>query len=383
MSTQRDYYEILNLSKTASADDIKRSYRKLAMKYHPDRNPDNAEAESKFKELAEAYEVLSDDKKRSRYDQYGHAGLQGSAGHDFSSMDAGDIFNMFGDIFGDMFGGGGGGRGRGRGGRRAHRGYDLQTETQITLEQVLSGTEREIEFVRQDVCTHCNGSGGKPGSSPVSCVTCGGQGQVQQAGLGGMFRMVVTCPACNGAGKKFAENCHKCKGGGKEPKKRVINIKIPAGIEDGQAIRVQGEGEPGESGGPRGDLHVVVRISEHKIFDREGDHIVLHMPVSFTQAALGAVVKVPTLEGKSYELTIKAGTQHGEVFRVNGMGLPNLRSSRRGDLGIVLKIEIPNKLTAAQRELLMKYAETEHFDVMPDNKSFWGKIKDHFDTFGN
>ncbi|HAI13093.1 MAG TPA: molecular chaperone DnaJ [Phycisphaerales bacterium] len=385
MATQRDYYEILGIGKTASQDDIKRSYRKLAMKFHPDRNPDNKEAEEKFKEAAEAYEVLSDDQKRARYDQYGHAGLRGSAGHDFNSMNANDIFDMFGDIFGDMFGGGGGGRGRGRGGggRRPQRGYDLQTETEITLEQVLSGTEREIEFVRKDLCTSCNGTGGKAGTDPITCVTCGGVGQVQQAGLGGMFRMVTTCPACSGAGKKYAENCPKCRGTGHEPKKRVINVKIPAGIHDGQAIRVSGEGEPGENGGPRGDLHVVVRIAEHNLFDRENDHLVLHMPVSFSQAALGAIVKVPTLEGESHELTIKAGTQHGEVFRVPGMGLPNLRSNRRGDLGIVLKIEIPSKLTSEQRELLTKYAETEHFDVMPENQSFWGKIKDYFESFGN
>ncbi|MAX24115.1 MAG: molecular chaperone DnaJ [Phycisphaeraceae bacterium] len=384
MATQRDYYEILGVNKQASQDEIKRSYRKLAMKYHPDRNPDNKEAEDKFKEAAEAYEVLMDDQKRARYDQYGHAGLRGQAGHDFGSMNANDIFDMFGDIFGDMFGGGGGrSGGRGRGGRRAQRGYDLQTETEVTLEQVLSGTEREIEFVRKDHCSECKGTGGKPGTDPVTCVTCGGVGQVQQAGLGGMFRMVTTCPACNGAGKKYAENCPKCKGSGTEPKKRVINVKIPAGIHDGQAIRVSGEGEPGENGGPRGDLHVVIRIADHKLFSRENDHIVMHMPVSFSQAALGAVVKVPTLEGESHELHIKAGTQHGEVFRVSGKGLPNLRSGRRGDMGIVLEIEIPSKLTSEQRELLVKYAETEHFDVMPENKSFWGKIKDYFDSFGN
>jgi len=379
MASTRDYYEILGISKSATADEIKRSYRKLAMKFHPDRNPDNKEAESKFKEAAEAYEVLADAQKRARYDQYGHAGLRGSAGHDFSNMDAGDIFNMFGDIFGDMFGGagGGGGRGRGGGGHRAQRGYDLQTETEITLEEVLKGTDREIDFVRQDTCTHCNGSGGKPGSDPVTCVTCGGAGQVQQAGLGGMFRMVVTCPACSGAGKKFVDHCPKCKGNGKEPKKRVINVKIPAGIHDGQAIRVGGEGEPGENGGPRGDLHVVIRLAEHNLFTREDDHIVMHMPVSFAQAALGAIVKVPTLDGESHELHIKAGTQHGEIFRINGKGLPNLRSGRRGDLGIVLQIEIPTKLTSSQRELLTKYAETEHFDVMPENKSFWGKIKEY------
>ncbi len=375
MATQRDYYEILGLDQAASNDQIKRSYRKLAMKYHPDRNPGDKEAEGNFKDAAKAYEVLSDPQKRQRYDQYGHAGLQGQTGHDFSNMNAGDIFSMFDDIFGDMFGGGGRQRGQQR--QRAQRGYDLQTETEITLEEVLSGIEREIEFVRQNTCANCKGSGGKPGTDPVTCVTCGGNGQVQQAGLGGMFRMVTTCPACQGQGKKHAHPCPSCKGSGQTPKKRVINIKIPAGIHDGQAIRVQGEGEPGARGGPSGDLHVIVRIADHNLFTREEDHIVLHMPVSFAQATLGAVVKVPTLNGQTHELTIKPGTQHGEVFRIDGQGLPNLRSGRRGDLGIVLEIEIPSKLTEEQRELLLQYAKTEHFDVMPQNQSFWGKIKDY------
>ncbi len=373
MATQRDYYEILSIERTASGDDIKRAYRKLAMKYHPDRNPGNAEAELKFKEAAEAYEVLSDTSKRQRYDQFGHAGMRGQAGHDFSHMHAEDIFSMFGDIFGNSFGGGGRGR---RGGNRPTQGYSLETQTEITLEEVLAGTEKEIEFTRQDLCDKCKGSGLKPGASPGTCITCAGTGQVQQAGLGGMFRMVTTCPACQGSGKTVAQadRCTGCSGSGKQPLKRKLSVKIPAGIHDGQAIRVGGEGEPGDRGGPRGDLHVVIRIAEHDLFTREDDHLVMRMPVSFAQAALGAKVKVPTLDGET-EITIKPGTQHGELFHVHGQGLPNLRSKRRGDLVAVMLIEVPKKLTSKQSALLREYAATENHDVLPENKSFWEKIK--------
>jgi molecular chaperone DnaJ len=370
MATTRDYYEILGLERDASADDIKRAYRKLAMKHHPDRNEGSKEAEQKFREAAEAYEVLSDDEKRQRYDRYGHEGLRGTSGHNFSHMDVGDIFSMFENVFGEgMFGG----RGRG-GGRRAARGYDLETETVITLEDVLRGVEREVEFVRQDICDACEGTGGKPGTQPVACVTCGGVGKVQQTGLGGMFRMVTTCPACGGAGKTYKDRCPSCKGSGRKSKKRVLNVRIPPGIHDGQAIRVTGEGEPGGNGGPRGDLHVVVRVRQHNVFTREDDHVVLQMPVGFAQAALGATVKVPTLDGQE-ELTIKPGTQHGTLFRLQGKGLPNLRSGRRGDLAVLVKIEIPTRLTDAQEKLLREYAQSEKMDVMPESKTFWDKIK--------
>jgi len=375
MATQRDYYEILCVERTASGEEIKRSYRKLAMKYHPDRNPGDTDAEAKFKECAEAYEVLSDQAKRQRYDQYGHAGLRGQTGHDFSHMHAEDIFSMFGDIFGDAFGG------QRRRRNRRSRGYSLETQTEITLHEVLTGVEKQIEFTRQDICETCKGNGLRGGASPVACVTCGGVGQVQQAGLGGMFRMVTTCPACQGSGKTIVETdrCRTCKGSGKQPLKRKLSVKIPAGIHDGQAVRIPGEGEPGEpltgGGGPRGDLHVVVRVAEHDLFEREDDHLVMRMPVSFSQAALGAKVTVPTLEGET-TLTIKPGTQHGEVYRVRGQGLPNLHGHGRGDLVAVLLIEVPKKLTSKQETLLREYAETEDHDVLPANKSFWEKIKE-------
>jgi molecular chaperone DnaJ len=375
MPTQRDYYEVLGLGREAGADDIKRAYRKLAMKYHPDRNPGDAEAEAKFKEAAEAYEVLSNAEKRQRYDKFGHAGLKGQAGHDFSHMDAGDIFSMFEDIFG---GGGGpfGGSRRRRGRSGPQRGYDLQTQAEVTLEEVDSGVEREIEFTRQDLCGSCKGSGAAPGAEPITCVSCGGAGQVAQSGLGGMFRMVTTCPNCGGAGKVVKDKCKTCGGDGRQPKKRVLKVKVPAGIHDGQAIRVPGEGEPGALGGPHGDLHVVVRVKEHELFTREDDHLILKMPISFTQAALGATLKVPTING-THEITIKPGSQHGDILRATGKGLPNLRGGRNGDLAILLLIEVPTKLTDRQEELLREYAETEDREVMPHSDGFWKKIKSY------
>jgi molecular chaperone DnaJ len=369
MATQRDYYEILSVERTASGDVIKRQYRKLAMKYHPDRNPGDAEAESRFKECAEAYEVLSDQDKRQRYDQFGHAGLKGSAGHDFSHMDAGDIFSMFDEIFG------GGRRASGRRGPGgASRGYDLETQTQITLEEAFRGTEVEIEFTRKDLCGTCGGTGGKPGTEPSTCTMCGGAGQVQQAGLGGMFRMVNTCPNCSGSGKVYLEKCGTCRGSGRVAKKRELSVRVPAGIRDGQAIRVGGEGEPGTGGGPHGDLHVVVRVAEHELFTREDDHLIMKMPVSFSQAALGTTVSVATLDGET-ELTIKPGTQHGELFRIRGKGMPSLRGGSRGDLIVALLLEVPTKLTGKQKELLRAYAESENHEVLPENKGFWEKIK--------
>jgi molecular chaperone DnaJ len=382
MPTTRDYYEILSVEKTADGEEIRRAYRRLAMKYHPDRNPGDAEAEVKFKECAEAYEVLSDDQKRKLYDQYGHEGLRGrgAAAHDFSRMDVTDIFSMFNDIFaGGGFGGFGGGGGGRRGG--VPRGFDLETEVQISLEDVNTGTQRDVEFTRLDVCEVCTGSGAKPGTKPIKCPTCGGQGRVQQTGLGGMFRMVTACPACHGRGQVVKEFCEACRGKGRVPKKRTLTVKVPAGIMDGQAIRVQAEGEPpppevSQAGeGVRGDLHVLVRVEQHEMYHREGDHLVLEMPIGFSQASLGAEIRVPTLEGPAM-LKVPKGTQFGANFRIKEKGLPNLRSGRKGDLVVVVKIEIPRKLTAKQEKLLREFAETEDAAVLPESQGFLKKVSD-------
>lgn len=384
MPSTRDYYEILGVTKTADGEEIKRAYRRLAMKHHPDRNPGDAEAEKAFKDAAAAYEVLSDDQKRKIYDQYGHEGLKGGGGpapHDFSRMNPEDIFSMFNDIFGQSNMGGGGGRSRGPG--RA-RGFDLETEVQISLEDVFSGCERDVEFTRLDICETCTGSGSKPGSKPVSCTTCGGHGKVQQTGLGGMFRMVTTCPACAGRGQVIKDFCPACRGKGRVPKTRKIAVRVPPGISDGQAVRVKGEGEPpgpedsaGGAGGMRGDLHVVVRIAEHSVFQREGNHLLLQMPVSFARAALGAEIEVPTIDGKREKLTIPKATQHGALFRIERVGLPDLRSpTQRGDMVVMVKIEIPKKLNKDQEKLLRDFAATENETIMPESQGFWRKLKE-------
>jgi molecular chaperone DnaJ len=369
---KRDYYEVLSVSKTASSDEIKRSYRKLAMRYHPDRNAGEgrAEAEAKFKECSEAYEVLSDDAKRQRYDQYGHAGV--SANHDYSHMDTSDIFSMFEDIFGGM--GGRSGKGAARG---ATRGFDLEVQVELTLAEIASGAEKTIEFEKQDLCDTCKGTGAKPGSSPVVCVQCGGQGRVAQQGFGGMFRMVTTCPNCRGRGTVVKDHCPSCRGSGRQQKKRAVTIKIPGGVHEGQAVRVVGEGEAGEPGARPGDLHCYITVKPHPIFTRHNNDLVCQLPISFTQAALGAQIDVPTLKG-SEKLDIPQGSQHGEVFKLRGKGLPDHRSNRIGDELVQILIEIPKKLNDRQRELLREFSESEDDKVMPQRKGFMDKLKEVF-----
>ncbi len=379
MPTTRDYYEVLGVPKDASVDDIKRAYRRLALKHHPDRNPGDSTAEGKFKEAAEAYEVLSNAERRQTYDRFGHAGLRGHPGHDFNSMNVEDIFSMFDEIFQGAFGGGRSRRG-GRGG--VPRGLDHETEVEITLEEVAAGAARDVEFRRLDVCGACSGSGAKPGSGPVSCATCGGVGQVDQVGLGGMFRMRSLCPQCRGRGTIVRDKCEGCRGNGRVPVERKLSVKIPAGVHDGQAVRVTGEGEPpppelsprGE--GIRGDLHVVVRVAEHARFERDGDHLLVAQPVAFSQAALGAALELETLDGTAAAVAVPAGTQHGAILKVKDLGLPNLRSGRRGDLVVIVQLVVPRTLTDEQRQLLEQLARTEELDVGAANPSLWAKIKD-------
>jgi molecular chaperone DnaJ len=375
MPQTRCYYEILSVERSASQDDIKRAYRRLAMKWHPDRNPDNPEAEGEFKACTEAYEVLSDPERRGLYDRHGHAGLRQNPGHDFRSMHVNDIFSMFNDIFGGM--GGGGGRAQ----RGPARGYDLETELEIELEDAFKGCEREVEFKRLDVCEPCGGSGAKPGSTPAQCPTCGGQGQVAQTGFGGMFRMVTTCPECRGRRTVIKDKCEKCRGQGRVSTRRKLGVRVPAGIGDRQIIRLSGEGEPPppeaspEGKGQRGDLHVVVNVAEHERFvERRGADLIAVQPMAFAQAALGATVKFDGIDGSTLDLEIPAGSQHGDVVVLERAGMTELQSKDRGDLHVVLQLVVPKKLSDDQRRLLAEYAKTEKLDVRDDGKSFWKKI---------
>ena len=374
---KRDYYEVLGVGKNASADDIKRAYRRMAMKYHPDKNPDDKEAEAKFKECAEAYEVLSDPEKRRRYDQFGHEGLRGIGMRDYTHMRWQDIGSIFEDIFGfdeffgDIFGT------RSRRARRAGptRGYDLETSVELTLNNIAKGAEKTIEFARQDICPECNGTACAKGTTPGRCPTCGGTGRVARGG--GFFQMVSTCRQCGGSGQVITNPCRKCKGTARVPKKRIVNIKIPAGVHEGQGVRVADEGEPGRGGGPRGDLYCYVRIKPHEFLQRDGNNLVAVVPISFTQAALGATIDVPSLDGTK-RLKIPPSTQYGSIFRIKGQGLPDVRTGRCGDELVQITIETPTKLNVKQQQLLREFAKTENKSVCPKSKSFFEKLKKYF-----
>jgi len=374
---KRDYYEVLGVGKNASADEIKRAYRRMAMKYHPDKNPDNKEAEAKFKECAEAYEVLSDPEKRRRYDQFGHEGLRGIGMRDYTHMRWQDIGSIFEDIFGfddffaDIFGT------RSRRARRTGptRGYDLETSVELTLNDIAKGVEKTIEFTRQDICPECGGTACAKGATPGRCPTCNGTGQVARGG--GFFQMVSTCRQCGGSGQIITNPCKKCKGTGRIPKKRVVNIKIPRGVHEGQGVRAANEGEPGRGGGPRGNLYCYVRIKPHEFLQRDGSNLIAVVPISFTQAALGATIDVPSLNG-SKQLKIPPGTQYGSTFRIRGQGLPNMRTGRTGDQLVQIAIETPAKLNAKQQELLREFAKTENKRVQPQSKRFFEKLKKYF-----
>lgn len=375
---KRDYYEVLSVDKKASADDIKRSYRRMAMKYHPDKNPDNKEAEDKFKECAEAYEVLSNTEKRQKYDQFGHDGLRGMGMRDYQHMNWQDI----GSVFNDIFGGGGGfgdifGRGRNRAAaaNAPARGYDLETFVTLTLQEVANGTEKTIEFTRQDLCSECGGNGQEKGSSPQKCPVCKGAGQTAQNS--GFFQMISTCRQCGGTGQVITNPCKKCKGSGRISKKREVSIKIPAGVHEGQGIRVASEGEPGKNGGPRGDLYCYIQIKPHEFLERDGNNLIAVVPVSFTQAALGATIEVPSLDG-TRQLSIPAGTQFGNVFRIKGQGLPDIRTKRVSDEFVHITIETPVKLSQEQKDMLRDFAKTENKNVSPKSSGFFDSLKKYF-----
>src|SRR6266480_1009172 len=376
-TTKRDYYEVLGVARGAPEDEIKRAYRKLAVKFHPDKNPDDPHAEEKFKELGEAYDVLIDVDKRAAYDRFGHAAFsQGAAGFGGGFHDPFDIFREVfgggsGGIFESFFGGGGGG---GRAEER-QRGSDLRYDMQITLEEAAFGTEKEIEIRKLDTCDQCNGSGAEPGSRSINCPTCGGRGQVISSR--GFFQVSQTCPRCRGVGQIIEKPCRVCNGEGRVENTTRIKLKIPAGISDGSRLRTSGNGEAGIRGGASGDLYVVIHIKEHVIFQRDEDNLFCEVPIAFTVAALGGEIAVPTLEGKA-NLKVPAGTQSGQVFKLRGKGIVNINGRDRGDLLARLLVEVPSRLNSEQRQKLEEFSALCGDENTPLRKGFFDRAKDFF-----
>lgn len=364
--TQRDYYEVLNVDRGASGEDIKKAYRKLAMQYHPDRNPDNSEAEAKFKEAAEAYDILRDPDKRGRYDRFGHAGFTGQGG--FQSNE--DIFSHFGDIFGDLFGFSMGGAARGRR-NRPQQGPDLRYNLNITFRQAALGDNVTIKIPRHATCPDCKGSRAAPGTSPESCRQCQGTGQVRHNQ--GFFQLSIPCPACRGQGETISSPCPRCKAAGKIQEMRELSVRIPAGVDSGNRLRVRGEGEGGSNGGPNGDLYVVLHVEHDATFSREGQNLLVTCEVSFTQAALGAKVEVSTLESP-LTIDIPKGTQHGEIFRISGKGLPFPGRNATGDLLVEIKVLTPTRLNSRQEELLREFEEIEGQKTLSKAKKIIKKV---------
>jgi len=373
---KRDYYESLGVGREATAGDIKSAYRREALKHHPDRNPGDREAEQKFKEAAEAYEILSDQGKRQRYDRFGHEGLRSSGNsRGFSSVE--DIFSAFGDIFGgggsvfeDLFGFSGGSRGGG-----GRRGASLRCEVRLNFDEMAHGAEKTIRLKRAEACETCAGSGARPGTSPRTCAYCGGHGEIQQSQ--GFFAIRTTCPRCRGEGKMIEDPCNDCSGHGRVSRTREISVKIPAGIEDGTRIRMTGEGEAGDRNGQAGDLYVEVYVSRHPLFEREGMDLICEVPITFSQATLGANVMVPGID-RQEEIEVHRGTQSGSMFRLRGRGLPDVHGRGQGDLLVRAVVETPKRLSSRQEELLREFAETEEVSVSPRRKSFFEKVKDLF-----
>jgi molecular chaperone DnaJ len=371
LAHKRDYYDVLGVSRNATADELKKAYRKLAMKYHPDRNPGDKAAEDQFKEASEAYQVLSEPERRAQYDRFGHAAFEqggGFGGFDFSTAGFEDIFS---DIFGDFFG-----ASRGRGRSRVQRGEDLRYDLEIRFEEAVFGTERVINVPRLASCEACSGRGTKGGSARTTCGACRGSGQLrfQQ----GFFTIAKTCGQCAGQGTVVKDPCRPCNGSGVTEKTQALNIKIPGGVDTGSRLKLRGEGEAGRSGGPAGDLYVVINVQQHPLFTRQDNDIVCEMPISFPQAALGAEIEVPTVEGK-FKMKVAPGTQSGAVLRLRGKGARDLRGSGRGDQLVRVVVETPRKLTTRQREILEEFARSSGEEVNPLTKGFFDKVKEIFD----
>ncbi|HEV2697354.1 MAG TPA: molecular chaperone DnaJ [Terriglobales bacterium] len=372
-SVKRDYYEILGVQRGATEQEIKSAYRKLALQFHPDRNPNNPDAEEKFKECSEAYAILADSEKREMYNRFGHAGV--GAGAPGGGFDA-SVFQDFGDIFGEFFGFGdlfGGGRSGGR--TRAQRGADLREDITIEFEEAAFGVEKQITYRKHELCEKCNGSGSAQGKAPASCRTCGGRGQVRYQQ--GFFSIARTCPTCHGAGSVISDPCANCRGEGRVVQQKTIDAKIPAGVEDGTRIRFTGMGEAGVHGGPAGDLYLVLRVKQHAFFERQGNDLYCVVPISYTQAAVGTEIQVPTLEGEQ-TLKIPEGTQSGTVLKLRGKGVPVLNGHGKGNLFVEVRVQTPTKLTKRQRELLQELQGISQVENKPQRTSILDKMKDIF-----
>lgn len=363
---KRDYYEVLGLEKSANKEDIKRAYRRMAVRYHPDRNPNDKDAEDRFKEATEAYEILADDRKRQAYDQFGFAGVEGMAGgsaHDFSGVfrDFEDIFGDFSGIFDSLFGGG-----RRQSGRRSvQRGADLRYDLEVAFTDAVFGTKVEVAYSRNASCDRCEGSGAEPGSGRKTCPTCGGTGQVRRTS--GFFSIASTCPTCSGEGYALENPCDQCNGSGMLKKKQRIKVTIPAGIETGKRINIPGQGDAGPNGGQAGDLYVFIHVTPHEFFERHGDDVYCVVPIGVTQAALGTEIEVPTLDGEHTKLKIPSGTQNGKILRIKNKGVPNLHNpSRRGDMHVKIHVEIPSRLSGKAKNLLRELAEIQGEDQQPE-----------------
>ncbi|MFK7737675.1 MAG: molecular chaperone DnaJ [Pirellulaceae bacterium] len=372
-ATKRDYYEVLGVERGVSSGELSKAYRKLAIKYHPDSNRDDEDAIVKFKEAAEAYEVLSDEQKRARYDQYGHSGVEGAAG---GFQDVGDIFEAFGDLFGgsifeDFFGG--------RSRSRVRRGADIRCDVTLDLEEAASGVKKQVALTRHEACGRCEATGAEPGSQAQVCGRCRGQGQVVQAT--GILRVQTSCPQCRGSGQIITTPCQECDGSGALPKQVSLEVTIPAGVDDGMRVRLSNEGQASPDGGPPGDAYCFIQVRQHPIFRREGSDLVIQVPLTYTQAVLGTEVEIPTLGGKkSFE--VPKGTQSGEVFQLRGQGMPDPRSGMRGELLVQTFVEIPKKINSQQEELLRQLADLEEKHVTPHRKSFFERVFDYFRVDG-